>query len=88
MVPGVAHAQGLSDMRGTVADSSGGALPGVQIVVTNQATGTFREATSNTDGSWSVPGLTPGAYQVSAELTGFKRFLRRDLGVGCVEKVG
>ena len=80
-VSGSARAQGLSDMRGTVVDSSGGALPGVQIVVTNQATGTFREATSNTDGSWSVPGLTPGAYQVSAELTGFKRFLRRDLAV-------
>jgi len=80
-VSGVVRAQGLSDMRGTVVDSSGGALPGVQIVITNQATGTFREATSNADGSWYVPGLVPGAYQVSAELTGFKRFLRRDLSV-------
>lgn len=78
---GVVRAQGLSDMRGTVVDSSGAALPGVQIVITNQATGTFREVTSNADGSWYVPGLTPGAYQVSAELTGFKRFLRRDLAV-------
>lgn len=76
-----ARAQGLSDMRGTVVDSSSGALPGVQIVITNQASGTYREVTSNTDGSWYVPGLTPGAYQVSAELTGFKRFLRRDLTV-------
>jgi Carboxypeptidase regulatory-like domain/TonB dependent receptor len=79
--PGALGAQGLSDMRGTVVDSSGGALPGVQIVITNQATGTFREVTSNADGSWYVPGLTPGAYQVSAELAGFKRFLRRDLAV-------
>ena len=36
---------------------------------------------SNADGSWYVPGLAPGAYQVSAELTGFRRFLRRDLPV-------
>lgn len=78
---GDARAQGLSDMRGTVVDSSGAALPGVQIVITNQATGTYREVTSNVDGSWSVPGLTPGAYQVSAELAGFRRFLRRDLAV-------
>ncbi len=76
-----ALAQGLSDMRGTVVDSSGGALPGVSIVITNQASGTYREVTSNADGSWYVPGLTPGNYQVSAELTGFKRFLRRDLPV-------
>ena len=55
-------------------------MPGV-IVITNQASGTFREVISNTDGSWYVPGLTPGTYQVSAELTGFKRFLRRDLVV-------
>ena len=79
--PGESRAQGLSDMRGTVVDSSGGALPGVQIVITNQANGTFREVTSNADGSWYVPGLAPGAYQVSAELTGFRRFLRRDLPV-------
>lgn len=80
-LPAVSIAQGLSDMRGTVVDSSGAALPGVQIVITNQASGTYREVTSNVDGSWYVPGLTPGAYQVSAELTGFRRFLRRDLTV-------
>lgn len=77
----VGMAQGLSDMRGTVEDTSGGALPGVSIVITNQASGTYREVVSNADGSWYVPGLTPGTYQVSAELTGFKRFLRRDLAV-------
>lgn len=78
---GVVGAQGQSDMRGTVVDTSGGALPGVNIVITNQASGTFREATSNADGSWYVPGLAPGTYQVAAELSGFKRFLRRDLPV-------
>ncbi|MEZ5283716.1 MAG: TonB-dependent receptor [Vicinamibacterales bacterium] len=76
-----ALAQGLSDMRGTVADSSGGALPGVTITITNQDTGTYREVISNADGSWYVPGLTPGPYQVAAELSGFKRFVRRDLPV-------
>ena len=74
-------APGLSDMRGTVADTSGGSLPGVTVTITNQASGTFREIISNADGSWYVPGLTPGTYQVSAELTGFKRFVRRDLVV-------
>ena len=72
-------AQGLSDMRGTVADTSGGSLPGVTVTITNQASGTYREIISNADGSWYVPGLTPGTYQVAAELSGFKRFLRRDL---------
>ncbi|NJS15827.1 MAG: hypothetical protein HC788_16170, partial [Sphingopyxis sp.] len=43
-------AQGLSDMRGTVADTSGGSLPGVTVTITNQASGTFREIVSNADG--------------------------------------
>ena len=59
-----APAPGLSDMRGTVADTSGGSLPGVTVTITNQASGTFREVISNADGSWYVPGLTPGTYQV------------------------
>jgi outer membrane receptor protein involved in Fe transport len=80
-LPHMVSAQGLSDMRGTVVDTSGAALPGVALVITNQASGTFRDAVSNTDGSWYVPGLTPGTYQVSAELPGFRRVVRRDLAV-------
>ena len=46
----------------------GAPCPGCRIVITNQANGTFREVVSNADGSWYMPGLAPGAYQVSAEL--------------------
>ncbi len=35
--------QGRSELRGQVTDDTGGALPGVSVVITNQATGTFRE---------------------------------------------
>ncbi len=34
--------QGRSELRGSVTDDTGGALPGVSVVVTNQDTGTFR----------------------------------------------
>ena len=77
-----ALAQGLSDMRGTVVDSSGGG-PSRRVDRHHQPgqRARYREVTSNADGSWYVPGLTPGTYQVPAELSGFKRFLRRDLPV-------
>ncbi len=71
--------QGTSEMRGRVADAQGGALPGVTVVLTNQANGTVRETISGSDGSFIASGMVPGTYSVTAELGGFKRFARRDM---------
>ncbi len=76
---GVAAQQGTSEMRGRVADAQGGALPGVSVVLTNQANGTFRESISGADGSFIASGMVPGTYTVSAQLAGFKKFERKDL---------
>jgi len=71
--------QGTSEMRGRVADAQGGALPGVTVVLTNQANGTIRETISGSDGSFIASGMVPGTYGVTAELAGFKKFARRDM---------
>jgi len=71
--------QGTTELRGRVVDSQGGILPGVTVVVRNQATGMFRETVSGGDGSFIASGLTPGTYQINAELQGFKKFNRKDL---------
>src|SRR4051812_13793056 len=71
--------QGTTELRGRVADAQGGILPGVAVVVRNQATGFSRETVSGSDGSFIASGLIPGTYEVSAELSGFKKFSRRDL---------
>src|SRR5688500_8592154 len=77
---GVASAQqGTSELRGRVEDAQGGVLPGVTVIVTNQATGMFRETISGEDGSFIASGLVPGTYQVTAELQGFKKFERKEL---------
>src|SRR5215210_3226917 len=76
---GLSAQQGTSELRGRVADAQGGVLPGVNVVVTNQATGMFRETISGEDGSFIDSGLVPGTYQVTAELQGFKKFERREL---------
>ncbi len=80
MATGVASAQqGTSELRGRVEDAQGGVLPGVSVIVTNQATGMFRETISGEDGSFIASGLVPGTYQVTAELQGFKKFERKEL---------
>jgi Carboxypeptidase regulatory-like domain len=71
--------QGTTELRGRVLDAQGGILPGVTVTVRNQATGMFRETVSSPDGSYIASGLTPGTYEIVAELQGFKKFNRKDI---------
>jgi outer membrane receptor for ferrienterochelin and colicin len=71
--------QGTTELRGHVLDAQGAVLPGVSVVVRNQATGMFRETVSGADGSFIASGIVPGIYEVTAELSGFKKFNRKDL---------
>ncbi|MEW6320895.1 MAG: TonB-dependent receptor [Acidobacteriota bacterium] len=77
--PSAGAQQGTAEVRGRVTDAQGGVLPGVTVVVRNQDTGLFRETVSNTDGTYFASGIVPGVYEITAELTGFKRYSRRDV---------
>ena len=80
MASGAALAQeSTAELRGRVLDAQGGALPGVTITITNQATGVFREVVSNQDGTYFATALAPGTYAIAAELTGFKKYMRSDV---------
>ena len=68
-------------IRGTVADETGGILPGVEVTVTNVDTGATRLAISDDEGRYQVPELTPGNYEVSAALTGFTTAVRSGIGI-------
>jgi hypothetical protein len=68
-----------SAVQGRVLDEQGGALPGVTIVVTHQERGLFRQVVSTDDGSYFVTGMVPGIYRVTAELSGFSKYERRDV---------
>jgi hypothetical protein len=71
--------QGSSEIRGRVLDEQGGSVPGAAIVLTNQETGMYRQVVSGADGTYFVSGLTPGSYEITAELPGFKKYSRRDV---------
>ena len=57
----------------TVADSTGGMLPGASIRVTNNGTGLARAGTASERGELNIPYLPVGSYSISVELVGFKR---------------
>jgi hypothetical protein len=71
--------QGTSELRGRAVDQQGAALPGVAVVVTNQDNGTFRETVSGADGAFLLSAMTPGTYEVKAEMAGFKSYQTRDV---------
>jgi hypothetical protein len=71
--------QATSDLRGRVLDQQGGVLPGVGITARNQDTGLFRQTVSTENGTYFFSGMTPGRYQIEAELPGFKKFQRSEV---------
>lgn len=76
-----ASAQGVGAIGGTIADASGGILPGVTVTLTS-ATGGIgdnQHAVSDDRGAYQFTRLVPGRYTVRAELAGFRQAAREDL---------
>lgn len=59
---------------GTVTDNTGGVVTAAAVTVTNTQTQVASRATTNVEGSYYVPFLGVGAYQVVVEAAGFKKY--------------
>ena len=73
--PPLARAQSQAingTIEGVVRDTTGAALPGVIVTVTNLETGASRVVTTGQDGVYRALLLPLGGYRVRAELAGFK----------------
>src|ERR1700687_5230899 len=57
---------------GAVTDPSGAAVAGATVVVTDVQRGTSRTVTTDQSGSYAVPDLQPGTYEIRVEVKGFK----------------
>jgi Carboxypeptidase regulatory-like domain/TonB-dependent Receptor Plug Domain len=82
---GLAQGAGTGALAGVVSDSTGAALPDVQIRVTNEATGDSRLAVSHANGSYVVPFLQPGSYRIEASKAGFRVSLLKGIRVSLAE---
>jgi Carboxypeptidase regulatory-like domain/TonB dependent receptor len=58
---------------GTVTDSTGAAVSNATVTIHNVATGIDRITQTNVDGSYLVPELQIGTYNVTVELNGFQK---------------
>ena len=76
---GAAFGQAFSSLSGTISDPTGAIVPGVQIALQNPETGVQRTTISDEAGRYSFVQVSPGTYQVTAQLTGFKGIVIKDV---------
>jgi len=66
---------------GRVADPTGAVLAGVNVTLTNEATGVNRSAQTNSTGDYNFVEVQPGTYTVNFEAAGFKRNVQKNVTV-------
>ena len=66
---------------GTVTDPTGAVVAGAQVSVKNTGTGQVRTTTTSGDGSYSLPELPIGTYDVTVTQSGFQTFIATGVAV-------
>jgi len=75
-----ANAQsGTSNIRGTVKDQQGAAIPGATVKLTNPNTGFARSTTTTEDGDFTFLSISPGKYNIETTAGNFKTSIVRDI---------
>jgi uncharacterized membrane protein len=86
---GTAWAQSeTGQITGTITDATGAVVSDAKVTAKAASTGLARETTTNSAGIYTIASLRPGAYEVTVEATGFKKFARRvEVAVGSNNEV-
>ncbi len=61
-------------VSGTVYDQSGAVIPNAQVVLISTGTNVSIPSRTNEAGRYYIPGITPGAYKISVEFPGMKKY--------------
>ena len=72
VVPAMAQINAGS-LSGTIADSTGAAIPNAKVVATEVQTGSVYNTVANSAGIYTLPSLLPGTYNVTVTAPSFKQ---------------
>ena len=72
----LAQSTNSGDIRGTVVDTSGAAIPGVDVTLTNVDTGEVQHFTTNDSGIYDTASTRAGNYNITFTKQGFKQLTR------------
>jgi hypothetical protein len=70
---------GTTSIRGTVTDTSGGAVVGASVTITDSTKNLVRTSKTNGTGNYDFVSISPGSYEIVVEASGFRRFEHRGL---------
>src|SRR5215471_17298069 len=71
-----AQAVAVAEVNGTVSDPSGGALPNVQVIMTEVGKQQSRTTLTDSSGHYVITNLPVGAYRLEVKANGFKDYVR------------
>lgn len=74
-------------IRGTVSDSSGSAIAGAKVTLSNQATNELRTTVTSGAGEYVFNTVDPATYSIATEAPSFKKFIHRDVVVATQQTV-
>jgi hypothetical protein len=82
LLPGLAAAtEQTGKIRGTVTDGEGEPIVGATIVAASESMQGLREVVTGETGTYWMPGLPPGTYEVKASADGFQSWLKQDIRI-------
>ena len=76
-----------STMTGRITDPSGSVVPGVKVTAVKLDTNARFPSVSGPEGFYTIPLLPPGAYELTAEVSGFKKFVQSGIEVASNARV-
>jgi hypothetical protein len=74
--PAFSQSRNTGEIRGTVTDPSGAAVPNATVTVTNVDTGVTTVFTTNSDGIYDTVSTQAGNYNITFTAPGFKKLVR------------
>jgi len=86
VAPSIALAQQTTgNINGRIVDAQGAAVPGVTVTARSPQTGFVRTDVSDGEGIYRLTALPVGNYDISAELSGFTTYSRKDVTVNVAQ---
>ena len=74
-------AQTSTGINGTVTDTSGATMAGSRVEAKNLATGVINSTVTTSAGTYSIPGVIPGAYEITFVQPGFQTSVHSGVNV-------
>src|SRR5580658_562708 len=75
-----------STISGSVTDPTGAPVIGAKIIARETRTGVQTPTVTDSVGKYTIPFLSPGSYEITAQAAGFKETRRTDLSLGADER--